>query len=381
MSIVKLIRAEGYRSRLTLFLLGLGVSEAKIRKGEMGTRRRGLSRATRLSIPRLALWAGVGIFVLAAGLSCSDVPATRTSGLGFVYVGTMDIEKEPVYKLDAGNGEKILGLTGDSKGGLSIDGDPGNGDAYVYTLGYLRKYSPGGKLRYKVNVDSGWLDDSMVFDFKYRVVWIHTTDDGEIKKFDAANGKYVNSIFTGVTAACGLVKDYVDDALWLTPRIGSEVYKYSAREGKLLLKIKIAGWVGPVALDRDDGTILVSSMSEAGKSIRIIRYDKNGKRVREYLTGFNELPATVGVEPATGIIWVSDGERTERYNREGTRLDPLSNVGFVVIDFNADGTLTFGIDKGRTAFALRTNRGTDVLWSQKVGPFQEDYWAIKFCDK
>jgi len=328
---------------------------------------------------RLSAGAILGIVIVAAlSVSC-DGEEDGVSGRGFVYVGTMDIQREPVYKLDAGDGEKVLGLSWVSRGGLSVDVSRETGDVYVYTNNRLGRYSKDGERLFEVYVDSGGMGDSMVLDEKSRAVWIHKVYAGDIDKYDADSGTWLDRIFTGVTARGQLVDDQEEGALWLATPPWPRIHKYSTATRERLLEIELQGWIGPVALDRRNGTLVFGWTSDIGETAYIKRYDKQGKELGSFATGYRHPPSATGVEPTTGTIWVSDSERTERFKPDGTPLDPLNDTNFVLIEFSYDGSLVFGVDKGGTAFALQTDN-LEVIWTQKI-QYEEEYWAIKFCDK
>ena len=105
-----------------------------------------IARRSAFRIPRLALWAGVGIFVLIiAVVNCdNDEESAKPTEEGFVYVGTMEGEKNHVYKLNALTGEKVFGLGGQAKAELYIAVDVGNGDVFIYCTSSLSRYSKSG---------------------------------------------------------------------------------------------------------------------------------------------------------------------------------------------------------------------------------------------
>jgi DNA-binding beta-propeller fold protein YncE len=126
--------------------------------------------------------------------------------------------------------------------------------------------------------------------------------------------------------------------IWTTDAASSMVYKFT-REGKKLLEINVGGL--PVAPKSPfcgttdiafapGGRILIS---DGYANARILEYNADGKRVREWGTsgtgpGQFHLPHGIAID-REGIVYVADREngRIQRFNLEGRYIGEWGNLG------------------------------------------------------
>ena len=321
----------------------------------------------------------MGVFVFGGLLlSCDDGGTEPTPKYDYVYVGIMGEVEEVVHKLRADNGEKVFGF-GTTLGGLHLDVDPRNGDVYVYTWDYLSKYSKDGKLLYKVKVDTGWTNDWIVFDKKRDVVWILDARDGDITGYRGEDGSKEFTFQTDLTLPEQMVLDEEEDVLWVVGYGGVIVAKFS-NEGEKLLELKGNQSLGPMALDKANGVLVFRWYEgEGARFLKIKRYSKNGSHLNSFPITMSYIIA-IAVEPTTGVIWVSDGHKSERYTPAGKSLGSLGNVGFVCSDFSEGGNLMFGIDELGFVFAIRPG-DLETIWTKRGKEGSRDELAVKYSDK
>jgi len=351
-------------------------------RGDIKVERRGSSRRRGITLPRLARWAGVGVFVFGGLLlSCDEGPTERTPKYDYVYAGIMgEVEEgeEIVHKLRADNGEIVFEF-GTTLGGLHLDVDPRNGDVYVYTWDYLSKYSKDGKLLYKVEVDTGWTNDWMVFDKKRDVVWILDARDGDITGYRGEDGSKEFTFQTDLALPEQMVLDEAEDVLWVVGQGGIIVAKFSPG-GEKLLELKGNQSLRPMALDKANGVLVFKWYEgEGARHLKIKRYSKNGSHLNNFPITLSYVKG-IAVEPTTGVIWVSDGHKSETYTAAGKSLGSLGNVGFVCADFSGGGNLMFGIDKLGFVFAIRPG-DLETMWTKRGKEGSPDSLAVKYSDK
>ncbi len=292
------------------------MTRLSIKRGKGKASRCGSRRRRGITLPRLARWAGVGVFVFRGVLSSCDGGGTETTPkYDYVYAGIMVEGEEIVHKLRADNGEKVFGF-GATLGGLHLDVDPRNGDVYVYTWDCLSKYSKDGKLLYKVKVDTGWTNDWMVFDKKRDVVWILDARDGDITGYRGDDGSKEFTFQTDLTLPDQPVLDEEEDVLWVVGYGGVIVARFSPG-GEKLFEFKGNQSLGPMALDKaNDALVFRWYEREGARFLKIKRYSKKGPHLNDFPVKLSYITA-IAVEPTTGVIWVSDGHKSERYTPAG----------------------------------------------------------------
>jgi outer membrane protein assembly factor BamB len=327
------------------------------------------------------LWAGVGVFVLIiAVVNCdNDEESAKPTEEGFVYVGTMEGEKNHVYKLNALTGEKVFGLGGQAKAELYIAVDDGNGDVFIYCTSSLSRYSKSGELYYDVYIGTGgFMYDQMVYDEAADRVWIYTCDDGHLEQYRGEDGEFVFRFSTGFRRIEQLVYDEKNDALWVVNSGGYSVRKFSP-EGRQLLELKEAGRLTSMASDYKNDTVVFGYYDPEKRKTAVRRYTKAGEKADEFATTLTEgmRAKSIAVEPGTRNIWISDGLKTEIYTPDGNLVHVLVGNGFLVMDFSERGTMFFGINAEGYVYALRT-ADLKELWTAKTILKDREFLAVKY---
>jgi hypothetical protein len=125
------------------------MSEKETARGKRVTKRRGARSAAKHLLPRLALWAGVGVFVFSLCGGCDDDNGEAPGPAGFVYVINYETVIPVIRKYSAGNGELVNMYT---PNGLCISAaiDRESGDLFVYSWSSLNRYDKDGRLIYQV---------------------------------------------------------------------------------------------------------------------------------------------------------------------------------------------------------------------------------------
>jgi len=331
----------------------------------------------------LARWAGVGVFVfLPTVVNCGDDEENnKPKEEGFVYVGTMEGEKDHVYKMNALTGEKVFGLGGQAKAELYIAVNDGNGDVFVYCTNSLSRYSKSGELYYDVYIQSGFMYDQMVYDEAADGVWIYTCDDGHLEQYRGDSGEFVSRLSTGFREIDQLVYDEKGNALWVVNYDGYSVRKFS-RDGGQLLELKEAGRLTPMAIDYKNDTVVFGYYDTEKRQTAVRRYTKGGVKTDEFATTLAEgkKAKSIAVEPGTRNIWISDGLKTEVYTPDGNLFHILVGNGFLVMDFSERGTIFFGINADGYVYAIRT-ADMKTLWTAKTILNEKEYMAVKYSKR
>ena len=169
--------------------------------------------------------------------------------------------------------------------------------------------------------------------------------------------------------------DEEENALWVLGYLGGEVGKFST-DGEKLLGLEGNELLMQMALDKTDGTVIfVWYEGQQAETMKIRRYTKSGSKIDEFPIKMWNVNA-LAVEPATGVIWISDGLKSERYSAAGEFLGALNDIGFMRSDFSYDGKLMFGVGGDGRMFALRT-KDLKTMWTgnTRAGP---DTRAVKY---
>jgi hypothetical protein len=110
----------------------------------------------------------------------------------------------------------------------------------------------------------------------------------------------------------------------------------------------------------------------------LYRYTKAGVKNKELRAGIE--PRRIGVEPGSGVIWVSDGLVIERYAPDGAKLDGIPKAGFEFIDFGPDGRAVFILDAAGYFAAYNTGDLKNV-WRARRFPPPNDIHFVKYNEK
>jgi hypothetical protein len=333
-------------------------------KGGVGGTRRGSSRVSSGIVPRLALWAGVGVFmfVLAIIVSCGDdgvgpsgPPNPNDPHPIWVFYGTW-------YKYDQLGNEILRVKTEPYAGGYALNPstgdiwgeDPHTSTWYIFdSKGYLVKRV--GKFE---NVDG------LAFDTKVKRVWMPSRPAGTeifyLKKFN-----YEGELLRNVAMDAEVINVHDIDVyeetgdVWVMSSYSASRYhilKYDKNGNLLLKKTELqvryeTPWSG-LFVDQTDGGVWIFR-----DRYYPCKYDKNCNRVLM----LNRLGYILDVGRRTGDVlmkvWQSDGSRMMLLNKNGgvvwrTEIEKRYDSKGFIADFDGsswycrrEGTPTYVIGK------------------------------------
>ncbi|MGD8719582.1 MAG: hypothetical protein PVH29_12280 [Candidatus Zixiibacteriota bacterium] len=313
-------------------------------------------------IPRWACWAFLGIVVLAGIPACDGTTEPEPVESGYLYVAGY---LEACFGMD-----RFLAQTGeertvfpDTQTFISADIEPNTGDIFGYTWNFLYRYSAEGEEKFKVQVWTERYEGREYIAYNKVTGLIYFLNGkGWLYRFRSGNGEEVSYLrATGMKDAEQLLIDEDDNTLWIVSRFGAELGKYDEAGDNLF--VLTAGPYSGVRVEPEFNTVIVGVIRNG--SNYLCRYTKNGGKVKEIPTGIE--PKYLGVEPASGVIWVSDGDAIERYAADGAKLDGISTAGFEYIAFAPGGATAFMGSPDGYITALNTRNLNDVWREQRYG--------------
>jgi hypothetical protein len=307
----------------------------KIPRGKSKQRLRGSSRVRTLFKPRLALWAGVGVFVFACLMACDGGTGTEPIERGSLYVASYSYIWPRVQRLSAKTGEIREGFTPENHC-IGADVDPETGDVFVYIFNYIQRYTSGGRLKYEIRAYTHYYSgrEHIALNSKTGVLYF-LDGEGGVDYYRAEDGELLGGFSTGPGDAEQLLVDDVENTVWVIQDGGVEAVKYSA-EGNELLKLNDGPYT-EIRVEGNSNTVILGVVKSNGNFL--YRYSKTGTKKKEIRTRFT--PKALGVEPGTGTIWASDGEVIERFAAEGGKIGEIPTAGFEFIDFGTEGGAAF----------------------------------------
>jgi outer membrane protein assembly factor BamB len=345
--------AEKVRAFLTgifrlLKLRLMGAGAFRLKRGEMEKRGRGSSRAARFTIPRLALWAGVGVFVFAMALSCGDDGPTEPTGNDEGVVYSVQWREENtnlvLVKFDAANGARlatypIKDYKRDDLRATAVNRR--NGDVYLaFVRGFVRMGSEG-----QIYFDRDFFlhsiygDNDVLVDAGAKRVWVY--DDGEFNLHDAATGDLLKTIRP---IGSGAVSEYDNTLVAAASPLGpTELVKLS-KDGDELWRREFSTERRTcvcIAVDLADGAIYVVS-DNGRKPIRNIYFQKlthDGEVIFDKeITP--EYPERAEVSVLDRTIWAA-GWHAYHLNGEGRIMKELSDKHYYSLALSRVGNKVF----------------------------------------
>ena len=296
-------------------------------EGEREVKRRGSSRAARFTLPRLARWAGVGVFVFAMALSCGDDeyeggPSGDPNPNDPHPVWVFEIHKWAKYDQ---NGRKLLEKD-DVDLGRALGLNPAKGEIWAAGSGGIEIYNSSASL--KKNTELEGYVECMAFDTKDKKAWVlhepefnhfwltKLTCDGDIIFDKPLGSAFVNTTDIAVYEETGIV--------WVTTRGGSRggyIHKMDKRGDVVFTKTgQELGYdyeFVRVRIDQTDGGVWIDG---GGSTLApfLLKINQDGKPVQKlYRGGANLLVNLVDVGRTTGdvLIGTSEGPKKPSYTR------------------------------------------------------------------
>ena len=344
-----------------------------MKRGKGSEERGGSSRRRGGMLPRLARWAGVGVFVFVMALSCGDEPGGDSAGqAGFVYVVNYETVLPSIQKFSAETGERVGAYT---PNGLCISAavDPGNGDLFAYSWSTLYRYDKDGRLIYSVWANTARREGReyiALHDKARRIYFLNGV--GKVHYFRAADGEWLGAFYTRLVDPEGIVVDEAENTEWVLGKGGAVARKYSF-DGEHLSVELTDGPYTKMAVDYSSNTIIFGVSK--GRRNYLARYSKVGVKKQEIKTAV--VPKALAVEPGSGRVWVSDGAVVERYKGDGTKIEGLSAFGFGHIDFTDDGAVAFAVSGNGLFYAIDT-RSLKILWRGELYPSWHDIHFVGY---
>ncbi len=272
------------------FNRGEGMTRLSVKRGKGNERRRGSSRRRGGMLPRLARWAGVGVFIFGLFLlSCeNDTGGPTEPGEGVVYVIVWSAQDTTLsaVKLDASSGARlgvypVKDYKRDELRAVAVNRL--NGDVYfAFMRGFVRM-GPKGRIYFdrEFFLYSIYADNEVLVDAGANRVWVY--DGGEFYLHAADTGDQLKTIRP---IGKGAVSEY-DNTLVAaaSPRPATELLKLS-KDGEEVWRRGISvekRTCACVAVDPTDGTIYVISYNERppNPNIYLQKVTSDGKVVFE----------------------------------------------------------------------------------------------------
>lgn len=301
------------------FNQGEGMPGRKIPRGKRKLKRRGTRCWRKSFVPRLALWAGVGVFVLALLASCGDdgptepTPTPPTpSGEGFVWAYTERVWNDRwLLKIDIGTGEIFhYGAEGFDIGTrpVGIPADVDTGEFFLHLDNqFLTKYSPNGRRVWKTGTPYHFETyGSLAYYKKGKAIWAF--GPCQLDKYNAATGERVLSKWYSGLSNMGvpIQVDQRDGSVWAAS--SNYLLKVSSR-GTVLYEEHYEGFdrtIANMAINEKTGELcLVIYDTKPYKQDLLIKYAPSGKKLLTKTVFANAGgPEGMAIDPANGNVWL-----------------------------------------------------------------------------
>jgi len=366
------------------FTRGEGMTRLSVKRGKGSEGRRGSSRARGSTLPRLARWAGVGVFVFGALLlSCDEGPTEPTltpSGQGFVWVGTDNVYTENwLIKVDVGTGEihrrGVKGFkTGEWLVGIPVEEE--TGEFFLHNPSFfLARYDAKGETIWrKGETPYRWRDySSIAFYVKGNVVWGTDEVRWSLEKRDGSNGKLLlmkHIAGLNFNPKPPIQIDQRDGSVWAASP--SYLVKLSANGTKMFEEEFTfpERVIRNMAINENSGNLWVIVMDRAsGERYRLIKYSSAGSKLLTKDTFINQEPTGMAVDPKTGDVWLAYGYGVFVTDKNGDYKKPYPNYNNIrAITFAGNKAIIGGGEesKGYWLYALNKDTGKEI-WQIKDG--------------
>ena len=351
------------------------MSRLKTARGKRGRRGRGSSRAPTFTIPRLARWAGVGVFVCGLALSCDDGPSEPTGNKeGVVYALRWyeDTTNLALVKFDAADGTRlgtypVKDYKRDELRAVGVNRR--NGDVYLaFVRGFVRMGSEGwiyfDRDFYLCSINPG---TRVLVDAGGNRVWVNDGDTFNLH--DAVTGDLMRTIRP---IGNGAVSEYDNTLVAAASPLGpTELVKLS-KDGDELWRREVfpeRRTCVCMAVDPADGTIYVISDNEREPVSNY--YFQKITRGGEVLFD-KEIDWPYGtraeVSALDGTIWAAQWHAFH-INAEGEILKELTDRYYYVPALSRVSNTIFFLASGPTRASVLLAMDTEtyrVLWSVRL---------------
>jgi hypothetical protein len=351
-----------------------GIDVTTKTRGRQAGGRNARYAATRL-LPRLALWAGVGVFVCGGMMTCDNTTEPGPAESGSLYVAAYSYTWPRVQRRSAKTGEIRQGFNPDNFC-ISADVDTETGDVFAYIFNYITRYTPGGRLKFETYAWTRKYSGREYIDLneKTRIIYF-LNGEGMLFRFDADTGEDLGILLGTVLGdAEQLLVDDDENRIWIIAKGGADVRKFSPQPDLLL--ILRDGPYTKMRVEPESNTLIMGVIKNGANYL--YRYTKGGVKKKEIAIGVK--PTNLAVEPGSGVIWVSDGATIERYAADGVQLEGIPTAGFDLIDFGTGGGAAFTLDGGGYLTAYNT-RDLNVAWREKRFSKYDEIHFLKYNEK
>jgi outer membrane protein assembly factor BamB len=294
------------------------------------------ARRSAFRVPRLALWAGVGIFVLTLLAACDEgptEPAGNSEGIVYTIRRDENNENYVLLKFDAGDGTRLGAYPVRSYEFWplrAVGVNRRNGDVYLAFVKNFVRMGSEGQIYFDRDffLHSIYGDNDVLVDAGAKRVWVY--DDGDFYLHDAETGDLLKTIRP---IGNGAVSEY-DNTLVAaaSPRYATELVKLS-KDGEELWRREFSAEKRTcvcIAVDPADGTIYVVSDNER-EPVRNFYFQKltsDGEVVFD-----KEIPYLYGTRAEVsifdGTVWATNGH-AYHINGDGEIIKEITDKRYYV---------------------------------------------------
>ena len=351
---------------------------------EEAKRRRGSSRGLVRILPRLARWAGVGVFVLAAlSSNCENGEGlSEIEDDGFIWVGSTQTSYD-LLKVGNNTGTILLNLPlgGEPRQCFGMLTGRLTGNIYILSSNILEKYDARGEKVFSVS--TGFTEEKFALDESRNALW--TAGMNYLKKRSPYDGEPVNLTGHGLVKVASIDVDRTDGGLWLggkTSRYNEySVSKYSTAVEKIR-SIRINANPDLIAINPLNGDLWIASVESRTGGCERLLSKYSGKGLKSFDINISSPITNLAINTSNEGCFALYNDKVEEYSPNGELVwawpfdEPLSfipsyrgEVLFVTEKSSGWGRKIIKID-------VANNR---VLWSTRVEQTEAEY--LSYCSK
>jgi hypothetical protein len=353
-------------------------------RGVIKVERGGSSRRRGSMLPRLARWAGVGVFVFGGiFVGCEEEsPPAPVADNGYVWVAPSYCHID-FLKIGNNSGAVVqtLDLGKEAIPCLRMVAGPETGNLYIFAGGSLEKYDREGKLLY--SFDMGREEDFEV-DEGHDALW--TYDWFYLSLWSAATGEPVGGVKYEPDKVTDFRVSASDGGIWLGGTSDEGVIKVVVKYSKGLKKERVIALEGKpehIAVNGSNGELWAawSKKDATGEMRRFIsRYSAEGRHYCDILLE-NRTKGMV-VNEYTGGCFVKFREAIAEYSAEGKFIASwrITELRAFTADPGTGDLYAMSFNKP-PAFVLRKIDGglKKVIWRANLGYVDGEY--LNYCLK
>jgi hypothetical protein len=302
----------------------------------------------------------VAAFFMGAFINCDRGPEGASADeRSYIYIAGSEQPSGDILRLDAKTGRSSIAAPLTVKC-IAADVDLETGDLFIYTAGHLRRRTPSGRivLDIPINTKTASGHEYLAYNNNSREICLFN-GEGTLLVYDAVGGTKTYETAINLANASQFLLDDANSYAWVVSADRHKVERRNARSGPgVIMRLTTDGQFYRLSNDPHTDSVVIG-LTEDGRNYLYRVYNNYQDPVKYEIT---VKPAYVCVEPLWANIWVSDGTAIKRFDPDGKGLRGISQLNFIMGDFDNNGSAFFGLTAAGQAFAVSSST-LNCLWT------------------